>query len=125
MALSKIDRAWSAYYQLRYPRDVQLAGDQERERTTDYLALAHSQGYIDSEQFTKRVDLALGARYRHELAWAEDGLPAGIKPQPKPQPPPGTVDAANRVITAALVALSFTAIIIGISVIVAITWAIH
>jgi Domain of unknown function (DUF1707) len=85
MPLSRSDRIQSALWRLRWGGT--LIGDQQREKVTDYLSLAHSEGFIDREDFDRRTDLALSARYDYELEWAKDELPTDIRPRPKPTPP--------------------------------------
>jgi hypothetical protein len=84
MPLSKFDQAASLWHRVRWPSHTILVGDQEREKVTDFLALAMSEGYITREEHDKRVDLALTAKYEHELDWAKDELPFHITPRPKP-----------------------------------------
>lgn len=85
MPLSRSDKIQSALWRMRWGGT--RIGDQQRDKVTEYLSLAHSEGFIDRDDFEKRVDLALSARYDYELEWAKEELPADIRPRPKPTPP--------------------------------------
>lgn len=88
MPLSRSDRIQSALWRLRWGGT--RIGDQQRDKVTDYLSLALSEGFIDREDFEKRVDLALSARYDYELEWAKEELPTNIQPRRAPPYNPNT-----------------------------------
>jgi hypothetical protein len=60
-----------------------LAGDQEREHSTELLSQAVVEGRLTLEEFSDRVGRAQAARTREELALLTEDLPA---PPPAPAP---------------------------------------
>lgn len=100
------ERASDLLYYAR--NDCELIGDARRATVTDYLSLAYSLGYLTRAEFDHRSSVALGARYEHELFWAEHELPKGLKPPPappalpavKPSPPWGAFAIITVVVLA-------------------------
>ena len=63
------------------PHPAILAGDQEREHSTDLLSQAVVEGRLTLEEFSDRVGRAQAARTREELAVLTQDLPAPTPPQ--------------------------------------------
>jgi hypothetical protein len=65
-----------------------LAGDQEREHSTQLLSRAVVEGRLTLEEFSDRVGRAQAARTREELATLTRDLPAALPAAPSPAPAP-------------------------------------
>ncbi|MFL5859852.1 MAG: DUF1707 domain-containing protein [Solirubrobacteraceae bacterium] len=75
-----------------------LAGDEEREHSTQALSQAVVEGRLTLEEFSDRVGAAQAARTREELATLTQDLPAAAAPAPSSDlaPPPSSNLAAPR-----------------------------
>jgi hypothetical protein len=69
------------------PKPAILAGDQEREHSTELLSHAVVEGRLTLEEFSDRVERAQAARTREDLAVLTQDLPAPATPAtPTPAP---------------------------------------
>jgi hypothetical protein len=73
-----------------------LAGDQEREHSTELLSQAVVEGRLTLEEFSDRVGRAQAARTREELALLTQDLPAPPATTPPATTP--TAEAASRAV---------------------------
>jgi len=101
--MNKIERriiqAVDRWYILRHPDEAVLIGDEDRTKAVDYLALAHSLGYISLEDMRERAEMALTATHQHHLDWPLRNLPEDITPPEPPELPPvqqALADAVTR-----------------------------
>jgi Domain of unknown function (DUF1707)/Cell wall-active antibiotics response 4TMS YvqF len=69
-----------------------LAGDAEREHSTDLLSRAVVEGRLTLEEFSDRVERAQAARTRDELATLTQDLPAAPPAPPAPAAPATSTD---------------------------------
>jgi len=79
--------------------DAMRVGHAERERAVGMLQDAFSEGRIDKAELDQRIEVALGAKTRADLAAALRGLPLGSTFGPFPEPTLQPRPAASVVVT--------------------------